>query len=81
MLIGKGKFHSTAAFSLWTAERGPVRLRLARRLPGTSAPSLTEKMDWEDSTLYAVALVSLVALDVAVTSLATVDVEEPVSFL
>lgn len=51
-----------AAFSLEWAERGPVRLLLARRLLETSVPSSKEKIDWcglgEVSALYDVLVVS-----------------------
>jgi hypothetical protein len=71
----------SAARSLDSWERGPVRLLLVRRLLETSEPSLTEKMDWcrlgEVSALYDVLLVSL---DAIVAVVAWVETEEPVSF-
>jgi hypothetical protein len=74
-------FLMSAARSLDSWERGPVRLLLVRRLLETSGPSLTEKMDWcrlgEVSALYDVLLVSL---DAIVAVVAWVETEEPVSF-
>lgn len=74
-------FLMRAAFSLCCADKGPVRRRLVRRLPEISEPSLTEKMDWDDSTLYTEPLVSAEALVRMVPSELTVDKDEPVSFL
>ena len=69
-----------AALSLDCWERGPVRLLLVRRVLETSAPSLTEKMDWcrlgEVSALYDVLLVSVEA---RVAVVAWVEMDEVVS--
>ncbi len=85
-------FRIKAALSRWTAERGPVRLLVARRFATTSAPSLTEKTAWLGKVgdawrLYPVAAVSLERLDALeamvarVAMVAVVEVDEMVSFL
>src|ERR1041384_6442199 len=60
-----------AAFSLCCCERGPVLLRLARRLFEISAPSFTEKMDWPRLGVPAVCSV-LMAIAVTVVSVVAV---------
>ncbi len=73
-------FRIKAARSLDCWDRGPVRLLLVRRVLETSAPSLTEKMDWcrlgEVSALYDVLLVSAEAM---VAVVAWVETDEVVS--
>jgi hypothetical protein len=79
-------FLISAAFSLCSRDKGPVRLLDARRWLETSEPSLTEKIDWcrlegEVSALYDVLFVSADKLVAPDAEVAWVEMDELVSFL